>query len=210
MLNPLKFRTKDRPIFFTADPHFCHKIATEKRGYPTPESHNEDVIRIWNETIDPSAMVIVVGDYILDGSVELFKTITRRLNGDIFYINGNHNGFIRSVYKEEVVKQYGINNVEIYPVTWENKLTFWGWYREIIINGQYICLNHYEQVCWNEMKRGSWLVCGNEHGEVLDLLPDDKIGKKIDVGWEVFNRPVLFEELKIIMDSKQIKTRGHH
>ena len=100
-------------------------------------------------------------------------------------------------------------NQEIYPVSWNNVI-FLGDYAEISINGQYIVLNHYPVCVWNHMHHGSWNVTSHSHGSFKESLPTDLSAKRLDVGWDVFGKPVSYKGVKEIMNKKVIIQVDHH
>ena len=82
-----------RDTFVIADTHFGHKnvtefepsrqVATVDGGY---ENQEEMLIDKWNSVVGPDDHIIVLGDYAWKG----IKEYTRRLNGKIELIVGNH------------------------------------------------------------------------------------------------------------------------
>ena len=57
---------------------------------------------------------------------------------------------------------------------------------------------------------GSWCLCGHEHGGLPATRPEAKDGKILDLGWDLYKKPVSFAEVKAIMDTKQVSSVGHH
>ena len=80
-------------IFFTADHHFGHEniIRFSERPFESLEQMNEEMIRKWNEKIEPGDTVYHLGDFSL-GKPDFTKEILDRLNGNIHLIKGNHEG----------------------------------------------------------------------------------------------------------------------
>lgn len=78
-------------IWFTSDLHFCHDrgFIFEPRGFENVESHNEEIVRKWNEVVADEDTVYVLGDIMLNDNVkgiELFN----QLKGMKKIIIGNH------------------------------------------------------------------------------------------------------------------------
>ena len=83
-----------------------------------------------------------------------------------------------------------------------------------------IILSHYAHKVWNKSHWGSWMLYGHSHGS----LPEDDKSLSIDVGVDavakryavdgVINpqdyRPICYEEIKVIMESKQFTPIDHH
>lgn len=78
-------------IFFTSDTHFGHrqKFLHDPRGFSSIEEHDEEVIRLWNEIVDPDDIVYHLGDVMLNDNKHGIECL-QRLNGEIRLIRGNH------------------------------------------------------------------------------------------------------------------------
>jgi calcineurin-like phosphoesterase family protein len=70
----------------------------------------------------------------------------------------------------------------------------------IEINGQKIALNHYPLKTWEGIEDGVWLLHGHEHSKYKDF----EFGKWLDLDWGRFMKPLSFDEIKEIMDSREI------
>ena len=210
---PLKLTHNDsHKVFFTSDTHFNHDKAFiyESRGYKNRYEHNDALIAKINEVVRPQDTLIHLGDFCLNITPPEFESILRRINCDnILYIWGNHNSCIRRMYEETLEGLYQRNDIEIYPYK-IGKITYLGYYKELIVNGQMIVIHHYPIYSWNSMRKGSWCLHGHEHCAVIDHLPDGDGGKILDVGWDYYKSPVSFNEIQKIMHKKQIKSIGHH
>lgn len=84
-------------IYFIADTHFNDEniIKFENRPYNSIDAMNEDIIRIWNETVKPEDEVYLLGDFFCYDSHRTdnhfkAKEIVTRLNGNIYLVKGNH------------------------------------------------------------------------------------------------------------------------
>lgn len=85
--------------FVVSDTHFGHAGVckftesdgvTKIRPWTDPEQMNEDMIRMWNETVRPNDKVYHLGDVVINRK---FLPILDRLNGDKVLIKGNHDIF---------------------------------------------------------------------------------------------------------------------
>lgn len=170
--------------YFTSDLHFWHrnilKFSPKYRPYETVEEMNEDLIKIWNQTVKSTDTVYHLGDFCFRGA-EATNKIIARLNGTIHFIEGNHDKVI-------------VQNAEI-PSTP---------YKQIVINKQKIVLFHFPISSWNGMHRGYWHLHGHCHGNF------EGKGKMLDVGWDNLGKLISFEEIKRILDKKEIVHEGHH
>lgn len=78
-------------IWFTSDTHFHHKNVIEycNRPFGDVREMNETMIKNWNQCVQPSDLVIHLGDFAM-GPRELVAPILARLNGRKYLIRGNH------------------------------------------------------------------------------------------------------------------------
>lgn len=210
---PLKLtHNDDQKVFFTSDSHFRHNqsFIFEARGYKNRYEHDDALIAKINEVVRPQDTLIHLGDFCLNITMPEFEEILRRINcNNILYIWGNHNSCIRRMYEETLAGEYQRNDIEVYPYA-VGKITYLGYYKELIVNGHMIVIHHYPIYSWNSMRKGSWCLHGHEHCAVTDHLPDGNGGKILDVGWDYYKSPVSFNEIQKIMHKKQIKSIGHH
>ncbi len=183
--------------FFVSDCHWQHRniIKYSNRPFTSVEDMDEQMVRKWNDTVKPDDNVFSLGDFAF-GKIGYIKNILSRLNGNIVMVLGNHDQEIidnsESLINEGYVK-------EITP------------YKEIRIDGQFICLYHYGCRTWNRSHRGSFLLYGHSHGS----LPP--FGKSVDVGVDApfvlgvpSYRPLSFYEIKDYMSKRKIETADYH
>ena len=209
---PLKLTHNDsHKVFFTSDTHFRHNqsFIFETRGYKNRYEHDDALIAKINEVVRTEDTLIHLGDFCLNITLPEFNEILARINcQNVAYIWGNHNSCIRRYYEDAVATEYD-KDIEVYPYA-VGKLTYLGYYKELIVNGHMIVIHHYPIYSWNSMRKGSWCLHGHEHCAVIDHLPDGDGGKILDVGWDYYKSPVSFNEIQKIMHKKQIKSIGHH
>jgi calcineurin-like phosphoesterase family protein len=95
-------------VFLTADPHFGHKniIEYENRPFNNTEEMDEEIIKRWNNKVGEEDVVLVLGDMFVCGS-KLAEKYSKRLNGRITLVLGNHDHFTKTKYKK-----MGINPVK--------------------------------------------------------------------------------------------------
>lgn len=86
-----KFSFSEDKLFFTSDPHYGHENILKycHRPFSSIEEHDEELIRLWNETVPEDGIVFILGDIGFCSETYL-KTILNRLNGKIYWIIGNH------------------------------------------------------------------------------------------------------------------------
>jgi calcineurin-like phosphoesterase family protein len=115
--------------FLVSDTHFGHagvcKFLCEDgihkiRPWTDPDEMNEDMIRMWNETVRPNDKVYHLGDVVIN---RRYLPILDRLNGDKVLIKGNHDIFkledyakyfrdIRSCHK---MGEYILTHIPLHP-----------------------------------------------------------------------------------------------
>jgi calcineurin-like phosphoesterase family protein len=163
---------------------------------------NEAIILNWNSVVTKEDMVYVLGDVIF-GNNENSYNLVRRLNGNKFLIDGNHDsitpefkalfGWVRSYY--ELNHDFG----------GEHK--------------QKLVLCHYAFKVWNKSHYGAWNLYGHSHGS---LAP---VGKQIDVGIDATYKykewfgtdagvkplhPVSIDQIRELMRNREIPKFDHH
>lgn len=80
-----------KPSWFSSDLHFGHEniISFCKRPFANTTEMNQPIIRTWNETIEPDAVVWVLGDIAL-GPIKDTLPLVSSLNGHLVQVPGNH------------------------------------------------------------------------------------------------------------------------
>ena len=183
-------------IFFTADTHFCHAAVIEhsRRPFADLEEMHEALISAWNARVRPGDTVYHLGDFALSWgrkkSVAVIDGLLARLNGHKWLICGNHD-------REEVTKNPRWLKVVDYH---ELKIDMGGTHKQRIV------LSHYPMLVWNQNHRGSFMIHGHTHGNLLD--PGGKIA---DAGVDVRQfRPWSLGEVVAFMADRPIVCRDHH
>lgn len=80
--------------FFIGDPHFGHKLVSEKRGFATTDEHDQFIIRKWRKQVKEGDKIHVMGD-ISGGSRQAevrALEIIAELPGEKEWKLGNHDG----------------------------------------------------------------------------------------------------------------------
>jgi len=93
-------------VFLVSDTHFGHAgvcrfthqdTDVKIRPWTDPDEMDEDMVRMWNETVRPNDKVYHLGDVVINRKS---LGIMRRLNGDKVLIRGNHDIFRDEEYRE--------------------------------------------------------------------------------------------------------------
>jgi calcineurin-like phosphoesterase family protein len=210
---PLKLiHNDDHKVFFTSDTHFRHNqsFIYESRGYKDRYEHDDALIAKINEVVRPEDTLIHLGDFCLNITPPEFNEILARINcQNIAYIWGNHNSCIRKHYEDAVATEYG-KDIEVYPYA-VGKITYLGYYGEVIVNGQMIVIHHYPHQIWNQMQKGAWQLSGHSHYTNPTTQLDSTDNKILDVGWDGHGKPLSFPEIqKIMMNKSHVKQDKHH
>jgi len=210
---PLKLIHNDNHrVYFTSDTHFRHNqsFIYESRGYKDRYEHDDALIAKINEVVRPEDTLIHLGDFCLNITPPEFNEILARINcQNIAYIWGNHNSCIRKHYEDAVATEYG-KDIEVYPYA-VGKITYLGYYGEVIVNGQMIVIHHYPHQIWNQMQKGAWQLSGHSHYTNPTTQLDSTDNKILDVGWDGHGKPLSFPEIqKIMMNKNHVKQDKHH
>lgn len=96
-------------IYFTADLHIGHDkdFIWEERGFSSVEEHDKEILKRWNEVVKPEDTVYILGDLALGQNGNEWDNIFYDLNGNIFFIQGNHDTNRRiSIYQARYIMNY--------------------------------------------------------------------------------------------------------
>lgn len=97
----------DQVDFVTSDTHFSHARISELAGrpYATVDEMNEDLVRRWNDTVSPGAVVLHLGDVAL-GPIEESIALTARLNGRRLLVPGNHDRVSPATQSKRAIERF--------------------------------------------------------------------------------------------------------
>ena len=174
--------------YFTSDPHFYHEniIKYCNRPFAGVIHQNEELINNWNNKVPVDGKVVVAGDFILTGRINLVISVIKRLNGMIYWVLGNHdyqNRLDRDVFKSNVALQTDVLTL----ITEDPDLPIKNFF-----------ISHYPHMYW---MRGSYHLHGHVHGGPL-TTSNEKVPyhpMRYDIGVDNNNfTPVSFDELKQI------------
>ena len=89
-------------IWLTSDLHFCHNkpFLYEQRGFQTVQEMNEAIIKNFNEVMDWTDKLYILGDCFLNDNEEGLK-LMKRLPGEKYIVYGNHDNDTRKVLMGE-------------------------------------------------------------------------------------------------------------
>ena len=179
-------------LFFTADTHFGHSniIKYCNRPFSSVEEMTEAIISSWNSTVGELDTVIHLGDFCFLKPMEARK-ISERLNGQIILVRGNHDS-------DKIIDTCGFSDVVDFLEVKVYESNDTGVHQPIS------CM-HYPMAVWPSAHFGAWHLHGHSHGSYTK-----GIGKILDVGWDVWNRPVSYSEIKTYMSTRNYTNVDHH
>lgn len=217
MYKILKYKWEDRhKHFWTSDWHNFHdpkwpSPIWEMRGYSNHTHASEEVIRKVNERVGENDTLWYLGDGFLNASDgECLGWLSRIKCQNIKYLFGNHESNMYRLYKQEVLKQFGSDEIEVYPIRMGN-VEFLGNHVEIQIGKRTIVNNHFPIHSWNGMGgKKSWMISGHQHNADKSRNPDAPVNRCVDVGWDWKRDVWSFEELEDLMDTKTFVSYDHH
>lgn len=209
MLKPQVINTETQKVWFTSDTHAyeTHPFLLRTRGFKTPEEHTQWTIDVTNECVGENDILINAGDMFIGPSKDqISEYLNKVVCKNIYLLWGNHFSPLDNIYLSELANQ--VAGVEVYPYRWRN-IVFVGNYLHLIVNEQPIIVTHFPQLVWDGMAKGSVSLCGHSHGSCLETRPDCENGKMLDIGLDVFRRPISFNEVMLIMHSKKFVRHDH-
>lgn len=189
-------------IYFTSDLHLNHKNIcrgvsqwSDKstcRDFDTVEEMNDAIFDSINSRVMPEDILYHLGDFNFGDKTQTPALRERIRCRTIYSLRGNHD-FHLERYKDLFVwlKDYHEERIQLASG-----------------KKQFIVMFHYPITSWNEIGRGSWCLSGHTHG---NLDTKFRHGKSLDLGWDVWKRPLDIEEIRAIMDTKSVvEVDGHN
>ena len=183
-------------VFFTSDPHLGHTniIRFCNRPYNDVIEMNQDMVKIWNETVPVDADVFILGDVAFRTSKNAIKHILDSMNGRKHLIMGNHDRLNAlpldcfehiSMQDQIVIKQYNSD---------EDKNEF-----------TTCVLSHYPLMRWAGITRGTFSLHGHEHGNIPN---SEYMLNQMDVGWDTFGKPYSWIDICNAFTERMLKNDG--
>lgn len=169
-------------IYFTADLHLNHRLMLKHRGFATLDAMHHHIIGSWNTEIKSEDEVYILGDVSMSNHA---LDILNQLNGKLYLVRGNHDTsrLLRQISARfEWVKDY-------YSLK----------------TPHHIVLSHYPMLVWDRSHYGSWQLHGHCHGQL-----NAPVSTRLDVGWDVFKRPVSYLEVAEILSQRTYQKWDHH
>jgi calcineurin-like phosphoesterase family protein len=186
--------------YFTSDTHFFHKKIREfcpNRPGTDTSTMNEEMVRIWNETVGPDDTVFHLGDFSF-GKSEETKAILNRLNGTKVLVMGNHDRRSEYWYRRNgFYVVYRCSTLIKWPAGYKVMLSHYpfklGWWERI-----WYGITDPGYTRFQDRKIPDDGICYLLHGHCHGKYYRQK-GRAIDVGWDSWGRPVSQRELEKLM-----------
>lgn len=151
-------------MYLTSDLHFFHARILEycSRPFSSVEEMNEHLIEQWNKYIQPSDIVYHLGDFAFTNYDNVVKILSR-LNGEKYFILGNHDKKVLRKNKESLLSSKLIKEFYNHKIIEDggHKFLFW----------------HYYEGWKEKFPDIDYLIHGHSHG-----TQDFKIENGLDVG----------------------------
>ena len=184
--------------WFSADFHLGHINFTRGvskwddkrkcRDFDTVEEMTETVIKSVNDTVPYDHRIINVGD-ILFGPKNKFHEFFDRINcKNHIFLKGNHDDWFD---KPEYAG-------------YSDRFEWYDNYLECSFGKKLVCIFHYAARVWRDSHKGSYFLFGHSH----NTLPP--VGRQLDVGWDVWKRPISFREVDRILSKVPVNFVDHH
>ena len=175
--------------FFTSDYHFQHSnaILYDNRPFEDIDIMADEIIRRHNSVVGPKDDFYFLGDFCFNR--KFVGQYLRRLNGNKFFIKGNHD------HSRDI------------SVWVNNDVTYLGEQCKIIIDSHEIVLNHFSMRVWDKHHRGTIHLFGHSHGS-LDKTPN---GKSMDVfigGNDYY--PYELADILLRLSEREVQKVDHH
>lgn len=166
-------------IWFTSDTHFGHQNILKycKRPFSSIEEMDDIIIENWNKHVNPRDVVWHLGDFAFRNSNNL-SFYTRRLNGQINLILGNHDNIKKRDYS--------------------NFNAIFNGLKEIKIKNQKIVLCHYPLLSWNAAFHGRPHLFGHVHSSSIKNFKCQKNSYDVGVDNNSFC-PISFDSVMDIL-----------
>lgn len=143
--------------YITADTHFGHKNILKycNRPFTTIEEMDDTIIDNWNSIVTPQDIVYHVGDFAFGDIITIGKYI-KKLNGNIIFIEGNHDRQLAQYLKRTGQKLHKNLIVKAYD--------------------EIFYLAHYAHRVWYNSHYGTIHCFGHSHGQLEDYRLSTDVG----------------------------------
>ena len=194
----IKYKFNKDKLWFISDTHFCHENIIKYCSRPFKDAFemNNALVSNWNKLVKPGDDVIIAGDFIHSGNLELIHSIMSELNGDKWLCYGNHD-YQNKLERDEICKRFNYH-------CWDS-MDFQVEDSELEDGFMKFHINHYPCEFWT---RGAVHLHGHVHSGPTSSSSD--ICKfnpmRYDIGVDNNNfKPISYEEIKVIITKQLLK-----
>ena len=154
----------------TTQPEFVSVWKSMPVSYRAVANHDETLIKNWNNIVGKGDVVYHLGDLSLHKNITVASEFLHALNGQIFFIRGNHDSVADKLYS-----------------TYPEKFAAYKDYHSFTIKGlaTFVC-SHYAFHTWDRQHYGSVHCYGHSHGKLLGS-DYDRLNRCTDVGVDTNN-----------------------
>lgn len=190
-----------RPYLRPGDLDQGGRWASEAIKQARTDEMNAAQVAVWNGTVGNKDTIYIIGDF----AWKNHRKWINELNGKKIMIIGSHDDMpldALELFKPDW-EPLGLEQKQMDAVKTMQQFreVHWLLYRKIC--GQNMMLCHWPMATWQGKPHGSVCLTGHVHGRMKKLLPGEIGGGMIlDVGWDVFKRPINFDELRAEMKVK--------
>jgi len=178
---------------------------------------DEVIIKNHNAVVKPQDIFYHLGDFAWNNKGKAIEYL-RQLNGKKFFLAGNHD---KVLFKRDTDFNIVIRSEVVPYVEWIKD------YHELTIQDKtaprkkrMIVMSHYAPRVWNKSHYQSYSLWGHSHGSLLDGTNALSIDVGIDATAKRYSangvlnpedyRPLCYEEIQTIMESKNYLSVDHH
>lgn len=192
-------------VWFASDFHYnhaniCRGISrwpdlNSTRDFKSLHQMNQAIIDGINTNVKEGDTLYCLGDWSFGGRQAIEDFRISIICNDVHLTYGNHD---HNIMKDR---------------TYRSMFSSTTFMNTVIINGQEITLNHFKMHVWDHIGKGAWHLYGHSHGTFQN---EGSHGKCMDVGIDATYkrigeyRPLHFDEVKKIMDKREIILVDHH
>lgn len=166
--------------YFIADTHFDHNniIRLSKRPFETMEEHDAQLINNWNNQVNHSDEIYILGDLSMSRSGKHVNSLLDKLNGRKHLIIGNHDAYLND-------KSFDRSKFEsIQP------------YLEFNYSKVKFVLFHYPILEWNGFFKDSIHLYGHVHNNNKEYFEKTMPTNTLNVGVDIIGyKPISINEV---------------
>lgn len=177
--------------FFTSDLHLGHKLMADSRKHSSIEEMDSAIIETINSMVKEEDRLFILGDISFHNNKKTAELLSLIRCKNLHLIRGNHDN------------EKMLSKLENYFIWIKD------YYHLKIVENEikyYLIMFHYPMIVWDRSHYGSWHLHGHCHG-TLEIGDNST---RMDVGWDVWKRPITLEDIKRSMNSRLYKIYDHH